>query len=299
MSEVVQSWATFEDKVRAVAANIWEYPCVPQNVGGVNVDGVIILSDDVQFFIEITEERELNKVREDVVKLQTARSSYLAKNQSLPRCYCVVNGSVTRGMQEAGEAHRINVVSFASFAAIFFDFERYSTSREKAPFGSAINPLTGAKDEREYVPVTYMTDNSSREVDLDDIAYMIRTGRRVVLLGEYGSGKSRCIRETFKRLAARASEDFIYPIAIDLRECWGLRRASELVIRHVAELGLEAKIERSAIRALNAKRCALLLDGFDELGSQSWSNDSEKLRVIRFKSLEGVRDLVSRRMEEC
>jgi hypothetical protein len=197
-------------------------------------------------------------------------------------------------MKEAGEAHRINVLSFAEFAAIFFDFERYRTSREGAPFGSAINPLTGAKDDREYVPVTYMTDNSSREVDLDDIAYMIRTGRRVVLLGEYGSGKSRCIREIFKRLATQASEDFIYPIAIDLRECWGLRRASELVIRHVAELGLDSKIERSAIRALNAKRCALLLDGFDELGSQSWSNDSEKLRVIRSKSLEGVRNLVSR-----
>jgi hypothetical protein len=37
-----------------------------------------------------------------------------------------------------------------------------------------------------------------------------------------------------------------------------------------------------------------LLDGFDELGSQSWSNDSEKLRVIRAKSLEGVRDLIMR-----
>jgi hypothetical protein len=28
------------------------------------------------------------------------------------------------------------------------------------------------------------------------------------------------------------------------------------------------------------------LDGFDELGSQAWSNDSEKLRAIRAKSLE-------------
>jgi hypothetical protein len=289
-----QSWASFEGKVRAVASHIWNGNCEPSKIGGVDLDGALFLSDDVQIFIEMTEQRDLNKVREDVVKLQTARAAYLAENSSYARCYCVVNGTVTQGMIAAGKPHRIQVLSFANFAAIFFDFDKYRFARENAAFSSAINPLTGAKDIIDYVPVKYRVDESGKEIGSHDIAQMIRHGRRVVLLGEYGTGKSRCTREVFKELAATAVPDNIYPLALNLREFWGLRRASELLTRHVAELGLDSTIQTAAMRALNAERVVLLLDGFDELGSQSWSNDSEKLRVIRAKSLEGVRDLIMR-----
>jgi hypothetical protein len=152
---MTSSWASFEDKVRAVASAIWNGDCKPQNIGGVAVDGVMILSRDAQILIEITEERELDKVRRDVNKLQTARNAYLAEHQSFPRCFCVVNGTITRSMLEAGEAINISVLSFDQFANIFFNFEKYSQARLAAAFSSAINPLTGAKDEREYVPVSY------------------------------------------------------------------------------------------------------------------------------------------------
>jgi hypothetical protein len=102
------------------------------------------------------------------------------------------------------------------------------------------------------------------------------------------------MREVFAQLASHSTDDFMYPLALNLRDYWGLRRAPELIHRHLAELGLESSIQLAAVRALNAKRLALLLDGFDELGSQSWSNDSDKLRVIRAKALEGVRDLAGR-----
>jgi hypothetical protein len=133
-------------------------------------------------------------------------------------------------MIDAGTPHRIRVMSFSDFAAIFFDFEKYRHSRENAAFGSAINPLTGAKDVREYVPVTYLVDGSKQEVGRDDIARMLRQDRRIVLLGEYGTGKSRCSREVFKGLAETASADNLYPLALDLREFWGLRRAPELPV---------------------------------------------------------------------
>jgi hypothetical protein len=222
-----QSWVSFEDKVRAVASHIWNGNCEPSKIGGVDVDGAIFLSDDAQIFIEMTEQRNLNKVREDVVKLQTARAAYLAENNSYARCYCVVNGTVTQGMVAAGAPHRIRILSFDDFAAIFFDFDKYRFARENAAFGSAINPLTGAKDIRDYVPVKYRVDGSSKEVGRDEIAKMIRQGRRVVLLGEYGTGKSRCTREVFKELSVTATADNIYPIALNLREFWGLRRAPE------------------------------------------------------------------------
>jgi hypothetical protein len=288
------SWATFEDKVRAVAGSIWNAECRPQNIGGVAVDGVMILGRNFQVFIEITERKDLDKVREDVVKLQTARNTYLAQHQSLPRCFCVVNGTITRSMQEAGEALNIEVMSFDHFANMFFNFERYSAARRTKAFSSAINPLTGAKDERDYVPVSYLLDATSKELTLADIKGLLRQGKKVVLLGEYGTGKSRCSRELFSLLAEAATENNLYPLALDLRDFWGLRRAPELISRHFAELGLDQSFQSAAIRALNADRLVVLLDGFDELGSQAWSNDSEKLRGIRAKSLEGVRELLSR-----
>jgi NACHT domain len=288
------SWASFEDKVRAVASYIWNGDCRPANVGGVDLDGVMVLSDDAQIFIEMTEERDLNKVRADVIKLQTARAAYLQEKQSYPRCYCVVNGSITKGMKDAGTPHRINVLSFGEFAAIFFDFEKYRSARDTATFGSAINTLTGTRDDREYIPVTYLTDGGNKAIGLAEIAQMLQAGKRLVLLGEYGTGKSRCYRELFKLLATLASNKNLYPLALNLREYWGLRRGPELIMRHIAELGLDHSLQSATIRAFNAQRTILLLDGFDELGSQSWSNDSEKMRAIRAKSLEGIKDLLTR-----
>lgn len=288
------NWNTFEEKVRAEASYIFNGDCSPANVGGVDIDGVILLSDDAQIFIEMTVQRDLNKVREDVNKLNLARSAYLAENHSYPRCYCVVNGPVTRAMKDAGAPLKINVLSFDEFSAIFFDFEKYQHAREKLPFSSAINPLTGAKDDREYVPVSYQMDGTSREVRVAEIAELLRRGRKIVLLGEYGTGKSRCARELFAALAQTAKDQNLYPLALDLRDFWGLRRATELITRHISDLGLDQRLQNSAVRALNAERLILLLDGFDELGSQAWSNDSEKLRAIRARSLEGVKDLISR-----
>ncbi|MEY9235555.1 hypothetical protein ABIF68_003944 [Bradyrhizobium japonicum] len=243
------SWGSFEDKVRAVAGSIWNGKCEPQNIGGVDVDGVMILSKDAQIFVEMTVRRELDKVREDINKLQLARTAYLSTNNSFPRCYCVVNGAITRAMKDAGAALNIQVLSFDEFANIFFDFPKYSHARLAMAFGSAINPLTGARYDRAYVPVSYLTEDSSKELSIDDIAEMLRSGKKIVLLGEYGTGKSRCSRELFSHLAGTASASNLYPLALDLREFWGLKRAPELITRHMSDLGLEQSLQTAAVRA--------------------------------------------------
>jgi hypothetical protein len=53
-------------------------------------------------------------------------------------------------------------------------------------------------------------------------------------------------------------------------------------------------LESNAVKAFNAKSLVFLLDGFDEIGSQAWSNDSSRLKFIRAKSLEGVKDIVQK-----
>ncbi|WLS08110.1 hypothetical protein Q9314_18345 [Shinella sumterensis] len=285
-----RSWSSFEDRVREMASYIWSRPCTPQRIGGVNIDGVTILDAEIQCFVEITEEKSLAKVREDIIKLHTAKNAMFAKG-IMARCFCVVSGSVTPAMRDAGKEQHVHVLSFEDFSKQFFDFETYSSARKKAPFGSSINPLTGDTDETKYVPVRYTVDGKKDDISTRDVANYLLSGKNVVLLGEYGSGKSRCIREVFNILSDGAATDFCHPVAIDLRKSWGLRQSSEMIRRHFSELGLD-NLESSAVKAFNAKSIIFLLDGFDEIGSQAWSNDSNRLKFIRAKSLEGVKDII-------
>ncbi len=285
-----RQWASFEDRVRDMASFIWNKPCTPQRIGGVNIDGVTVLDAEIQCFVEITEERSLSKVREDVIKLHTAKNALFAKG-IMARCFCVVNGAITAGMRDAGKEQAVHVISFEEFSKQFFDFSTYASIRLQAPFGSSINPMTGAADETKYVPVSYTVDGKKSDITSKDVAEYLRNGKNVILLGEYGSGKSRCIREVFSLLKESAVENFCYPVAIDLRKSWGLRRSTELIRRHFSDLGLD-NLESNAIKAFNAKSLAVLLDGFDEIGSQAWSNDGTRLKLIRAKSLEGVKNVV-------
>jgi predicted NACHT family NTPase len=117
-------------------------------------------------------------------------------------------------------------------------------------------------------PITCRFDTGA-DIGTAEIADLLKKGRHIVLLGEYGSGKSRCIREAFRFMSDHADADFSHPISIDLRDMWGLRRGVELISRHLSDLGLD-RLNGSALRALNAGAVTLLLDGFDELGSQAW-----------------------------
>jgi hypothetical protein len=288
---LIAKWASFEERVRELASLIYGRPCAPQSIGGVNVDGVLQIDDGHFVLIEMTVERELQKVRDDITKLRIARSALVADNDAFSECYCIVNGPITKAMMEAGAALRIKVFDANSFSRIFFDFVSYRVARERAPFGSAVNPFDGTIDGSNYTSVRYVVENEAKEYDASEIAELITAGRRIILLGEYGSGKSRCLREIFFHLSTEADSNFCYPIAIDLREAWGLKRGTEIIRRHLEDLGLD-RLQQSALTALSVGSTALLIDGFDEIGSQSWSNDGKKLRAIRAQALQGVKDLI-------
>ena len=268
----------------------WGVPCDRLRLGGVNIDGALKVDQEIINLLEITENCTLSKVREDITKLQTAKAAAYAQGV-LARCFCVINGRVTQAMKDAAEPHHIKVLSGNDFGKIFFDFEAYKTARVLNTFGSLVNPITGEADNNKYIPVRYPTEGTGREVSASDICDLLRSRRTVVLLGEYGTGKSRCVREIFDVLSKNSQSEFTYPIAIDLRKSWGLETGDELVSRHFGKLGLDAT-GQNAIRAIPSGSIAFLLDGFDEIGSQTWSSDSQKLKLIRAKALEGVKDLV-------
>jgi len=246
---------------------VWRKPCKSKRIGGINFDAVIELSDLEVVIIEASVRDDLNKVRQDITNLASARLA-LAADGIVCRGWIVLDKDPTQSMIETAEKSKLTVVSVSQLAAHFFEFQRYLGARLAAAFGSAIDPITGEIDTAEYVPVSYIDRTNGRELNIQQVSDLLLDGRNIVLLGEYGSGKSRCIRQIFYTLAQEWDVNFKFPLAVNLRECWGLKTGREIVRRALQELGLD-DLEASAIRVFNSKNCLLLIDGFDEVGSQS------------------------------
>jgi len=293
----MNNWDEVEKSVRQYAQYIWNRPANADRIGGVNFDCIVKVSEIEIIIIEITKNRTLEKIREDVGKIQTVRMTMMMKNIMI-RPYIICDFSPTQGMKDAGKESYIEVISFDDFRRMFFDFPSYKTLRSNKQFGSAIDPITGENDSTAYTPVGYKLQNNG-EVNVQDIAQRIIAGEKIVLQGDYGAGKSRCFKEVFHILAEKSSETLLYPIAIDLKETWGLESAVEIIRRHFMHLGISENDTNSVIKAYNGKRLCFLLDGFDEIGSRPWSESKKTLEMLRRHALQGVKDLLSKTNAGC
>lgn len=112
----------------------------------------------------------------------------------------------------------------------------------------------------------------------------------MVLLGEFGTGKSRCLKEVFDNLIK--SDGKFAPMAINLRDNWGIGSMSLMVRSHLEGLGLGDEVAGSVLKSVRSGNHAVLLDGFDEIGSQSWSGEASRLEQTRRLSLQGVRHVI-------
>ncbi|MDQ0251599.1 hypothetical protein J2W22_003687 [Sphingomonas kyeonggiensis] len=292
-----KEWTNFENQVRDIASVVFGRPCSKQHIAGVDLDGFIDLQDGSVVCIEITVRNDLKKVREDISKLNSVKNHFLSKGV-LARSYIVLDDDPTASMIETAEGQRIIACSISSFAALFFEYERYRVARTAKTFGSSVVPATGLKDETPYVHVKYYSENDKRLLSIDEISRLLMSGKSVVLLGEYGSGKSRCIQELFLSLSGRWQENFTFPFAVNLRDCWGLTRKEEIIRRHILDLGLD-DLEGKAVGVFNRGGAIYLLDGFDEIGIQSWSTDDSKQKMLRATALAAVNDLVSHSPKGC
>jgi predicted NACHT family NTPase len=152
-----------------------------------------------------------------------------------------------------------------TFASKFIGTREYLNERAAAPFGSAVDPDTGAVDQKTYTSIRYIDGAGAFHTD-SEITRLLKTGRKIVLVGEFGTGKSRCLMQVFKNLAA---ENHVFvPVAINLRDNWGYRRFSHIIHNHLDALGL-GEFQNTLVRSLRRGNHVLLLDGFDEIGSQS------------------------------
>lgn len=119
-----------------------------------------------------------------------------------------------------------------------------------------------------YIPQRYRTTISGVERFGDDaLELMVEAMTRsesqfIVVLGEFGSGKSFLQRELAVRLAETGHPA---PIFIEMRTLEKGRTLEELVAQHLVRNGFEVLNLRAFRYMLEQGRIALLFDGFDEL----------------------------------
>ncbi len=286
------TWKDLEGSVRRAAGSIWPATFASRLVHGRQIDAYAEIDSKNHVAIEVTEKKDIKKIQEDINKLVHVRNVNFSAGYIVTTCICVTSYDPTPAMINVGIGINIEIVSIEDFQSRFLPFDRYRSARDAAPFGSAIDPITGTKDTKEYVVVGLTAENGSA-LTANTVVETVSAGRVVVLVGEYGTGKSKCVEYVFNRLSQTAWSALRFPVAIDLRRCWGLKDGYEILARHLKDIGLPEAIDAFQKAYANGM-LILLLDGFDELGVQLWSDDSSALKSMRADALAGVRDLVSK-----
>ena len=61
--------------------------------------------------------------------------------------------------------------------------------------------------------VHYTEVAGNREYTVHDLADALRNERKILLLGNYGTGKSRCVQEVFNKISEISADHGLYPLA--------------------------------------------------------------------------------------
>ena len=277
-----------EDRVRKIASFRWDCNAVSETIAGVKCDCILKPSMDQWIAIEITERNDLEKIRDDILKLRSVKNKLLL-DEIFCVCYIVMKDKPTDSMRSTGESQKIRVVSVEEFQNEYFNYDGYIYNRLSKQFGSLINTDTGKPENNTYTEVYYVNKKTGAELKATDIVDLLKRGKKVLLKGDFGLGKSRCVKQIFDILISdRINNPFT--IAINLRDCWGLKRGIEILNRHFDDLGLDAK---AFIKTYENQDIVYLLDGFDEIGTQSWSSDPKKMHHIREMSVCALKDLIN------
>lgn len=281
------SWQTFEEKIRNIAVLRWNCNAHTETIAGIKCDCILRVSLDQCIAIEITEENDLAKVRADIAKLWTIKNAFMVEDVFC-RCYFVMKDKPTDTMRATGLAQKVYVMSAEEFQNEFFDYKSYIHIRKTKSFGSLINFETGEPETNTYIDVQYRNKRSGEELSIYDIISLLKKGKKVILKGDFGLGKSRCIKQIFDVLTENPVNN-PYTIAINLRDHWGARRCLEILTRHFQDLGLDSN---NFVKCYENPNTVYLLDGFDEIGTQSWSSDTKKMQHTRELSVCALKDLV-------
>jgi WD40 repeat protein/uncharacterized protein YjbI with pentapeptide repeats/3',5'-cyclic AMP phosphodiesterase CpdA len=181
-------------------------------------------------------------------------------------------------VREQAARHGVRLRSFAEFQGLL-DLDDYVGKQ-------TVRLLTDRRYPPElYVPQRFRElDRSSQEIKsglVDELVRLVTDdhGRFVLVVGDFGRGKTFVLHEAARRIAE--STTAVIPILIELRELDKLHSVAGLVAAHLANHG-EDRIDLRAFNyMLREGRIVLLFDGFDELVTRvTYDRAADHLRVL-------------------
>lgn len=289
----------FENEVRRIARGLWpdaEFSGASV-VEGREIDGVFETEDCIHV-VEATTSQGMEKARQDVSKIQKLLTKLQGKSGTRAvRGWFVTRNEPTGDQRKVTEKYRksINVLSFSQFQARLIDSKSYISVRDAYHFGSVRDPATGEHDKDldiEYVALDLVRLDSREVIPLKNIVTMIQEGNTIVLLGDYGAGKSMTLRELYRELRKihLSGKSSTFPIYLNLRDHYGQTEPAEILGRHAHTIGFSNPTH--LVRAWRAGYVHLIVDGFDEISTLAIQGLWRKLKDNRFRAMEGVRRLI-------
>ena len=185
-------------------------------------------------------------------------------------------------------------ISFSQFQSKLIDVRGYLGVRDRYTFGSVRYPgIEQAQTQIEYIPMDLVQIGKSRLWQVSEISDGLQEGKRFLLLGDYGAGKSMTLRELYyilKKRYQRATTSK-FPVYLNLRDHHGQQDPAEALERHARTVGFQHPSH--LVRAWRAGYAILLLDGFDEIGGVPWVGPWERLQDTRYNAMQLVRKYLS------
>ncbi|MFI9722754.1 TIR domain-containing protein [Streptomyces sp. NPDC052396] len=137
-----------------------------------------------------------------------------------------------------------------------------------------------------------------RDAVVDDLVRLLDAehGRFILLLGEFGHGKTFALRELARRLPAELPH--LSPLLIELNTLDKAHTLDGLVAAHLATHGVDSIDLRAFRYMLRQGRIVLLFDGFDELVRHvSYDRAADHLQVLLDAAVDNAKIVVTSRTQ--
>ena len=264
-------------------------------MGGRERDG-LFRTEDCIHVVEATTSRSKEKAKNDLLKISRLLRGLQTGNESRAvRGWFVTRDEPTAEQRDVAKKHKasINVLSFSQFQARLIDSKAYLSARDDYAFGSVRDPATGQpKPDIDYVPLDLVRSDSRETIPRNDFISLVSEGHTVILLGDYGAGKSMTLRELYYDLRRKhfKGATSLFPVYLNLRDHYGQSEPAEVIERHARSIGFARPSH--LVRAWRAGYVHLLIDGFDEISTINIQGLWRKLQENRYRAMEAVRRLI-------
>lgn len=287
----------FEQEVRRVAGLLYPDPSGGPTVAqGRERDGVFV-TDDTVVLIEATLSREKAKAEVDGRKLKNLADRFARSHPfHAIKAFFVTGGDPTADQVDAIRriGQPVVAISYAKFRARLVDSMSYLSARDDHAFGSARDPETDSVTlQDKYVTLDFVDAiDRKKQYDTNSIFNEVDAGTRVILLGDYGAGKSMTLRQVYldfaKRHRKKGTEKFA--IHLNLNQHQGQTDPAEALTRHANIIGFPNP--HQLVRAWRSGDAHLILDGFDEVFVPGWASGSRPLSEVRKRSVSLIRQFM-------